>query len=325
MTILSTRHLAAAIITVFSLAFSACQKERTLSHEETALPGYGSAQSLISNAKQDRKILFVSNRDGNDEIYAMNLDGTNIVRLTYNNVPDGRASWSSNGQHIAFASGAAGSRDIFIMNANGQALKNLTNTPDADEDFPEWSPQGNRIIFSSNRDGNHQIFVSDPDGENLVQLTHTPQDDKWPTYSPDGSLIAFQSDLGTTSGRTEVFIMNADGTDVTRLTHSPALDQMPAWSPDGSKIAFMTSRDGDPEVYVMYRDGSGQTRLTNTPAVDGRPSWSKEGYGIVFTSARDFNLPSMFAKFEIYSMDEDGSNQRRLTSNSVYDDFPYIK
>ena len=85
-----------------------------------------SAQSSINKDKQDRQILFISKRDAitTDEIYSMNADGSNIVRLTNNEVPDGRASWSANGQHITFASGVVGSRDIFVMNANGQGLRN---------------------------------------------------------------------------------------------------------------------------------------------------------------------------------------------------------
>ncbi len=87
-----------------------------------------------------RTILFVSNRDGNDEIYAMNIDSTNLIRLTNNAVPDGRATWSADGQFIAYASGNAGTRDIYIMDANGQNVRNLTNTPAADEDWPDSSP-----------------------------------------------------------------------------------------------------------------------------------------------------------------------------------------
>ncbi len=312
-------------LTVSSIALSACKKEiHHFVEKQIALKAVVNEQP-ISNDKHQRKILLVSNRDGNDEVYAMNLDGTNMVRLTFNDVPDGRASWSANGNHIAFASGVVGSRDIYIMNANGQALRNLTNTPNADEEWPEWSPTGNSIIFSSNRDGNHELYVSNMGGNNLIRLTYSVQDDKWPTYSADGNWIAFQSDLGSTAGRTDVFVMQANGSNVSRLTTTPALDQMPAWSPDGSKIAFMSTRDGNAEIYAMNFDGSDQLRLTNTPAVDGRPSWSRESDGIVFTSARDFALPSTFPKFEIYKMNGDGSNQTRLINNTIYDDFPYIK
>src|SRR5215207_3497405 len=216
-------NLPVAVLAISSGILWSCQKQVASPTNE---PGAAekSDHAMINSDKQERKILFVSNRDGNDEIYAMNADGSSIVRLTYNEVPDGRASWSVNGQHIAFTSGAIGSRDIYVMNANGQGLRNLTNTPNADEEFPEWSPTGNRIIFSSNRDGNFEIYSTDLGGDEVTRLTNRSPNDTWPTFSPDGSKIAFQSDLGTTAGRTDVFIMNADGSNVTRLTTSDLLD-----------------------------------------------------------------------------------------------------
>ena len=310
MTAVSTKKALATAAAIFVIS-SACEKNlRDLNPKD--------------NKKNNAGILFVSNRDGNDEIYSMKLDGSNISRLTINDVPDGRATWSANGQHVAFASGAIGSRDIYIMKANGSGLRNITNTPNADEDFPEWSPIGNFVIFSSNRDGNHEIYVTNFDGNNVKRLTFRPEDDKWPTFSPDGRRISFQSNLGSPA-LTDVFVMNADGTGIIRLTEANAFDQMPTWSPDGKKIAFMSARDGNPEIYVMNKDGSNQIRLTNSPAVDGRPSWSWETGWIVFTSARDFDMPSTFPKFEIYKMKGDGSNPIRLTDNSIYDDFPFVK
>lgn len=306
------------------LFISACQKQ--VAPDPDKAQGITKAkQATISHGMHDRSVLFISNRDGNDEVYAMEPDGSNVVRLTDNQVPDGRASFSANGMHIAFASGTVGSRDIYVMTANGQGLRNVTNTPNADEDWPEWSPQGNTVIFSSTRDGNFEIYTMDLDGGALTRLTFRPQDDKWPTYSPDGSRIAFQSDLGSTAGRTDVFVMQADGSGVTQLTHSPVFDQMPAWSADGSRIAFMSTRDGNPEVYVMQADGTVERRLTAHMALDARPSWSKESDEIYFVSGRDFPLPSTASRFEIYSMNSDGSNLRRLTNNLVYDDFPFAR
>ena len=236
-------------------------------------------QASVNNDKQDRTILFVSNRDGNDEIYSMTSDGLNIVRLTNNNVPDGRASWSANGQHIAFASGVAGARDIYVMNANGSGLRNLTNTPTADEDWPEWAPTGNKIIFSSNREGNHEIYTVNFGGDQLTRLTFRPQDDKWPTYSPDGSTIAFQTDLGLPD-RTDVFVMISDGSGIKRLTTSTGLDQMPAWSPDGNRIAFMSTRDGNPEVYLMNSDGSNQDKFDE---------YTRRGWTAILVTGRKWN------------------------------------
>lgn len=310
-------------ITVMGIVLGACTKES--SKDLPAMPSPTKNNSINKPGKKNAgKILFVSNRDGNDEIYSMAADGSDVTRLTYNNVPDGRASWSANGNHIAFASGPVGARDIYVLNANGEGLRNVTNTPNADEDWPEWSPRGNNIIFSSNRDGNHEIYVSDIEGEEITRLTNRTQDDRWPTWSPDGSRIAFQSDLGGTA-RTDVFVMNADGTSVTRLTEADAFDQMPTWSPDGSRIAFMSARDGNAEIYMMNADGTNETRITNNPALDARPSWSREINKIVFTSGRDFSLPSTNPKFEIYIMNPDGTSVVRLTNNNFYDDFPFIK
>jgi Tol biopolymer transport system component len=82
------------------------------------------------------------------------------------------------------------------MNANGNGLRNITNTPSKDEDWPEWASQGNNVIFSSNRDGNNEVYLYNSDDESTIRLTNRTQDDKWPTFSPDGSKIAFQSNMG---------------------------------------------------------------------------------------------------------------------------------
>lgn len=314
-----------AMMILISSALTACQKEMLNEPGKDVLISSPVNRDNINNSKKERTILFTSYRDdSNGEIYAMNTDGSNITRLTFDNIQDGRASWASNYQHIAFASGPANNRDIFVMNANGNGRRNISNSYGADEDWPEWAPQGNHVIYSSNRDGNHEIYLYNSDNETSTRLTNRTQDDKWPTYSPDGSKIAFQSNLGSGSGLTEIFIMNADGTNILRLTNSPALDQMPTWSPDGNKIAFMSSRDGNPEIYVMNADGSAQTRLTNFPGIDARPCWSKETGLIAFTSTRDFPTTAL-TNYEIYIMNGDGSNPVRLTSNSIYDDYPFIK
>ncbi|HEY0680203.1 MAG TPA: hypothetical protein VGD17_18085, partial [Chitinophagaceae bacterium] len=97
-------------LTVIAIVFSACKKE--ISPDVTGIPSLTGDNSGNKPGKKNAgRILFVSNRDGNDEIYSMESDGSDVTRLTFNNVPDGRASWSANGNHIAFASGPVGSRD----------------------------------------------------------------------------------------------------------------------------------------------------------------------------------------------------------------------
>jgi Tol biopolymer transport system component len=305
-----------------SLFFTSCQKENKLPVQEEQGVLSKFSNGTLNNSKKDRTILFISQMDGGSdyEILSMDPSGENIVQLTYNAIPDGRATWSANGQHIAFAAGNS-PKDIYVMNANGKGLVNITNTPTVDEDWPEWSPKGNNLIFSGNENGNHEIYSYNMDDATMTRLTFRLQDDKWPTYSPDGSRIAFQSDMGSTDGSTEIFVMNADGSNTVRMTNQAGFDQMPTWSPDGLQIAFMSSRAGNPNIYKINADGSGSAvQLTTHTAADARPSWSRLTNKIFFSSQR------VGGKWNIYWMNPDGTNQTAITNLTTYhSDFPFAK
>ncbi len=213
---------------------------------------------------------FVSDRDGNDEIYLMNADGTGQTNLTHNPANENAATWSPDGSQIAFESDRDGNREIYVMNADGTGQTNLTKNP-ATDGVPAWSPDGSKIAFFSYRDGNPEIYVMNADGAGQTRLTDNPALDSDPMWSPDGSQIAFWSFSG---GNWEVYVINPDGTGQTNLTNDPAWDGDYTWSPDGSQIAFVSERDGNLEVYVINADGTGQTNLTDNRADDDRPDWS---------------------------------------------------
>ena len=92
------------------------------------------------------------------------------------------------------------------------------------------------------------------DGTNPVQLTRHEDDDWVPSFSPDGTRIAFHSNR---SGNFEIYTINVDGSNLTRLTDHPADDFAPEWSPDGSRIVFHSDRDNNPEIYT-HRDCHGK-------------------------------------------------------------------
>ena len=256
------------------------------------------------------RIVFQSNRDGNNEIYIMNGDGSGLTNLTNNLADDQAPFWSPDGKRIAFQSSRDGNSEVYVMDADGSNVTRLTTNP-TDDAVDGWSPDGKRILFHSDRNGNYEVYAMNADGTDQTNLTNSPADDEIPDWSPDGTKIAFMSDR---DGNPEIYVMNADGSNPSRLTNSPGEDLFPYWSPDGTRIAFFSHRDGNSELYIMNWDGSNQVNLSNNSADDEPPaSWSADGMKILFSSNRNGN-------YEIYVMNLDGSSVTRLTDNPA-DDF----
>ena len=233
-----------------------------------------------------KRIAFTSDRDGNDEIYVMNADGSNQTNLTRHDSGDWDSVWSPDGRRIAFTSIRDDNFEIYVMNADGSNQTNLTRNTSGDWS-PAWSPDGQRIAFTSDRDGNFEIYVMDADGTNQTRLTRGNSFNLEPAWSPDGQRIAFMSDRD--DGDTEIYVMDADGTNQTRLTRNTSDDWRPVWSPDGRRMAFTSGRDGNEEIYVMDADGTNQTRLTRGNSFNLEPVWSPDGRHIAFRSDRDGN------------------------------------
>ncbi len=267
---------------------------------------------LAATATADgSRIAFVSNRDGNFEIYVMNADGSGQTRLTNSPNADQAPRWSPDGTKVAFESSRDGNLEIYAMKADGSGQTRLTNEAAIDAN-PNWSPDGQRIAFYSSRGGNTDIYVMNRDGTGQTRLTSNVAIDADPSWSPDGQQIAFQSNR---DGNLEIYTMRADGSGLMRLTTNSAVDGFPTWSRDGTRIAFTSERDGDQNVYVMNADGTGQTRLTDNAAPDAAPRWSPDGTQIAFTSFRD-------GGYDVYVMRADGSGQTRLTTDGAFDADP---
>ena len=257
---------------------------------------------------QGPRIVFVSLRDLNNELYIMNADGSGVTRLTNNPAVDYDPACSPDGTRLAFMSRRDGNNEIYVMNSDGIGVTRLTNNGAEDWD-PAWSGDGSRIAFVSDRDGNAEIYIMNATGGAATRVTDNTISDRWPSWSPDGNHIVLTSPR---SGNDELLIKDLLTGDVTRLTNNPADDWDPEWSPDGRRIAFVSNRDGNEEIYVRDADSGGVTRLTNNRAVDVSPAWSPDGSRIAFVSYVGTNG-------EIHVMNADGSSMTRVTNNPADD------
>jgi len=255
------------------------------------------------------KIAFLSDRDHlGDQLYIMNGNGTQLMRVTNDNWTPFFPTWSPDGTKLVFMFECDYRYQcpfiIKILDLNENSLIN-PDLPFELSAWPAWSPDGTKIAFYAFNDDKSGIYIMDVKSQEVTNLTHGLGSEKGLAWSPDGKKITFT--LGM-----YMYVINADGTNKKRLTTD---GNNSSWSPDGKKIVFDSERDGNSEIYIMNADGSHQINLSNNPANDWNPVWSPDGEKIAFVSDRDGN-------YEIYIMNADGSNQINLTNNPADDRFP---
>ena len=193
-------------------------------------PANGNADDhnfLPAFSSDGSQIVFMSNRDGNPDLYVVNADGTGEVRrLTNHPAIDVSPTWSPNGQQIAFTSDRTGAPQIYVVGADGTGLRRLTYESYCDR--PTWSPAPfNEIAYSSKTGPGHDIKVLDLATNEVRQLTYGLGSNESPSFAPNGRHVAFTSTRG--SGLKQIYTIGRDGRGLRRVT-STGNNEMPSWS-----------------------------------------------------------------------------------------------
>lgn len=268
---------------------------------------------------------YTSTQDGNFEIYTMNADGSNSIKISNHPKLDYGNCWSPNGETIYFYSNRDGNDEIYSMNSDGNNPINLTSNPSNDR-IPEIAPNGKFLAFQSDRDNpNGEIYLMNLENKTTIRLTDNKEYEESACFSKNSKKILFSREFlelkdSIKESNSEIFMLDIKSKKETRLTYKRGFDSGAKFSPDNKKIAFY-GRDeitGNYDIFIMNSDGSEIENLTNDTLQDFSPCWSPDGKWLAFTRGNSEN-------YDIWIINIQTKELRRLTTQPKRDETPFWK
>lgn len=235
-------------------------------------------------SKDAKQILFQSNESGKWQIYKMNENGSNIIKITKDTANNNFIDYSPDNKKIAFVSDKTGNEEIFIMDADGSNQKQLTYNKGRDI-HPYFTPNGNKLFFNSTRDdttGAFEIYEMNLDGSNVQRITNTPDDETCVHQSSKENKIIYLKN--NRQGLDDVFLKDLETNQETNLTNTKSTDGWPTWLPDGKGIIYSAKEDDIYKLFIYNLKTKRLRKITNPskPFYDARPNVSPDGRKIVF-------------------------------------------
>ena len=255
------------------------------------------------------QLAFISNEGGNRAVYVMEaVDGSRRRRVTTNDSINMFPDWSADAQSLLYTSYRDGLADIWTLARGAGKAGRLLSLGEEFTGLERWrgvfGPGKDDVTFTMHRDRNTDIYIARNSGREIQRLTTNDAIDLAPSWAPDGRRMVFVSDR---TGTPQLYILDTETGTEQRITYQGSYNASPAWSPTGEWIAYV-ARTGraNLELYLIDPVSLYTYPLVLHERVDQDPTWSPDGRKVAFASDRRGDR-------DIYTIDRDGQNLRRLT------------
>lgn len=255
----------------------------------------------------DARIAFISTRSGNKELWLMDVDGRNPLRLTDHRSIVLNPDFSPTGKELLFTSYRAGNPDLYrkeILTGREARLSSQTGLNIAGR----YAPDGGSLALTLSRDGDPELYQLGINGAIRKRLTTSFGVDVDPSWSPDGRQLAFVS---SRLGSPQIFVLDVTSGANRRLSASGKYDATPAWSPKGDRIVFARQEGGRFDLYGIRPDGTDERRLTFGPGSAEHPRWSPDGRFLVYSVEKG-------GKKTLWLMRADGTGERQIAGEGSH-------
>ena len=261
----------------------------------------------------DSRLAFISTRSGRfKEVYVTNLDGSDLRQLTRNQTINLSPSWAPDARSLVFTSYKDGRPKLYEIDVV-TGRERLVPTGSGMVMGASFSPDGRNIaVTRSSGKGDSEILLVSPEGRVESRLTESQTINVSPSFSPNGSQLAFCS--GRT-GSPQIYVTGTGGGQARRLTFKGSYNTQPVWSPKGDKIAYTGRVDGRFQIFVVDANGGEPAQITSSRGDNVDPTWSPDGRYLIFSSTRA-------GKAQLYFTDARGIRQRQLITSPGSDSSP---
>ena len=231
------------------------------------------------------EVLYLSNADGDLELYVSDLATGKTRQLTHNELDDNQASWSPDGQWIVYTGRVDGDLEIFLISSDGKKTKRVTHSETSSDYSPQWSPNGEKVVYISQNEKKHALVTYDIKNSQHTVLVESEFELKSPKWSPDNELISYVSANGKSSHLTMVNLSTKQQTTLTNYQKEQQLSHN--WSPNSAEIVFCARRDKVIDLFSLNIKTNTEKRLTDLFTLDTEPEFSPDGKQLLFLSARN--------------------------------------